>query len=49
MWLQKWASLICEYLEYEEIIYPEFFKDDFPGYNLNDIKLEARMQKETQI
>lgn len=43
-WLQKWASLICEYLEFEEILYPTFYKDDFPDcYKLDDIKVEARM------
>ena len=50
LWLQKRASLICEYLEFEEILYPVFFKNDFPDcYKLDDIKVEARMQKETQI
>ena len=43
LWLQKWASLICEYLEFEEVIYPEFFKDNFPGFKKEDIKLEAKM------
>lgn len=26
VWLQKWASLICEYLEFEEHLFPQFFK-----------------------
>jgi len=42
-WLQKWASLICEYLEFEEILYPTFFKDDYPGVRLEDIKLDANI------
>ena len=24
-WLKKWASLICEYILFEEEIYPSFF------------------------
>lgn len=46
-WLQKWASLICEYLEFEEHIYPEFFKSEFPGLKPEDIKIDAKLQKET--
>jgi hypothetical protein len=43
-WLQKWASLICEYLEFEEILYPTFFKDEITEFiKLDDIKVEARM------
>jgi len=34
MWLQKWASLICEYLEFEEILYPTFYKEDYPNVKL---------------
>ena len=26
IWLQKWASYVCEYLEYEEEIFPDFLK-----------------------
>ena len=29
MWLKKWASLICEYIIYEEEQYPMFMKNEF--------------------
>ena len=41
-WLKKWASLICEYLEFEEILYPTFFKEDYPGIKEEDIKYDAK-------
>jgi hypothetical protein len=34
VWLQKWASLVCEYLEFEEVLYPEFFKEDYPNVRI---------------
>jgi hypothetical protein len=38
-----WASLVCEYLEYEEEKYPEFFKDDYPaGFAAESIKIDSR-------
>lgn len=36
-WLMKWASLICEYILFEEEIYPKFFKDQYP--NLTELEL----------
>ena len=33
----KWASLICEYILFEEEIYPKFFKDQYP--NLTELEL----------
>ena len=49
-WLQKWASLICEYLEFEEFLFPTFFRDDYPkDFNIDEIKIDAKNQKETQI
>ena len=29
-WLKKWACLICEYIEFEEKMYPDTFRKDFP-------------------
>ena len=48
-WLKKWASLICEYLEFEEILYPDYFKDETKQYGLRpeDLKIDAKLQKET--
>jgi hypothetical protein len=49
-WLKIWASLVCEYLEYEEHMFPAFFKADYPPtITLEDIKIDAKAQKETQI
>jgi len=49
-WLRVWASLVCEYLEYEEMKFPEFFKSDYPDLiSIEDIKIDAKAQKETQI
>lgn len=49
-WLKIWASLVCEYLEYEEEFYPEFFKSDYPAnIPIESIKIDAKAQKETQI
>lgn len=48
IWLQKWASLVCEYLEFEEDMFPNFFLEDYPkGMKIEDIKIDARAQKET--
>lgn len=49
-WLKVWASLVCEYLEYEEERYTEFFKEDYPkNYDVDMIKIDAKAQKESQI
>ena len=49
-WLKKWASLICDYLEFEERLYPEFFKKDYPvSATKENIEYDAKAQKETQI
>lgn len=36
-WLKKWASLICEYILFEEDQYPEFFKNDFPHLSADEL------------
>lgn len=36
-WLKKWASLICEYIEFEEKEYPKEFKDDNPPLSEEDL------------
>lgn len=47
-WLKIWASLVCEYLEFEEELYPEFFRSDYPqNFSPEAIKIDARFQKET--
>lgn len=28
-WLRKWAVLICEYIQFEEQIYPSILKEDY--------------------
>ena len=49
-WLKKWAALICEYLEYEEKYYPEFYRSEYPAeMSVEDIAIDAKLQKETQI
>ena len=48
LWLQKWASLVCEYLEFEEHIFPETFKNDYPkDMKIEHIKIDARGQRDT--
>jgi|APSaa5957512535_1039671.scaffolds.fasta_scaffold35597_3 hypothetical protein len=50
LWLQKWASLVCEYLEFEEYIFPETFRKCYPhDMNIETIKIDAKGQKDTQI
>jgi len=29
-WLIKWTCLICGYIVFEEMIYPDVFKAEFP-------------------
>lgn len=36
-WLRKWASLICEYIIFEEEIYPAFFKAIYPSFQEEDL------------
>jgi hypothetical protein len=38
-WLVKWASLICEYVEFEEEIYPQMLKEDYPYLTEADLVL----------
>ena len=50
IWLRKWASLVCEYVEFEERLYPEFFKSEYPpGIKLDDIKVDAKNQAYTLV
>jgi hypothetical protein len=49
-WLRVWASLVCEYLEYEETRFPQFFKSDYEdNFPITEIMIDAKAQKETQI
>lgn len=42
-WLKIWASLVCEYLEFEEELFPDFFSSDYPpNISLEAIKIDAR-------
>ena len=44
IWLQKWASYVCEYLEYEEEIFPDFFKSEYPqSLSREEILLDAKL------
>jgi len=36
-WLKKWASLICEYILFEEETYPAFFKEMNPTFKAEDL------------
>jgi len=36
-WLKKWASLICEYILFEEEIYPQFFKSQYPTFDAEEL------------
>ena len=36
-WLKKWASLICEYIQFEESKYPEILKVEFPHLSEDDL------------
>jgi hypothetical protein len=36
-WLKKWASLICEYIEFEEKMYPELLRVEFPRLTEEDL------------
>ena len=29
-WLVKWTCLICKYILFEEMLYPDVFQKDFP-------------------
>lgn len=41
-WLKKWASLICEYCLFEESIYPEHYRKEFPDSKLTLDDLVSR-------
>ena len=41
-WLKKWASLICEYIEFEEYHYPEIFKKDSPRLTDEDLVMSLQ-------
>lgn len=36
-WLKKWASLLCEYILFEEQEYPKVLKLDFPHLSESDL------------
>ncbi|CDW80460.1 set domain protein [Stylonychia lemnae] len=42
-WLKKWASLICEYILFEEEVYPAFFKEAHPTYKAEDLVIIIRI------
>ncbi len=33
-WLIKWTCLICKYISFEEVMYPEVFKPEYPNLDL---------------
>jgi hypothetical protein len=36
--------LICEYLEFEEYLFPEYFKNNYPKeFRVEDIKIDAKL------
>lgn len=34
IWLIKWTCIICKYIGFEEIMYPEVFKSEYPNLDL---------------
>ena len=59
-WLKKWASLICEYVIYEEQQYPMFMKMVYPSLNEEDLvslnwknnfvqKIDAKNQRDSKV
>lgn len=48
-WLKKWASLICEYIAYEQEIYPEVMKSEFPNFTVDSLKLDAKNVRDSKL
>jgi hypothetical protein len=48
-WLYKWTCLICKYISFEEYIYPEIFKTEFPNLTVDALKLDARNLRDGKV
>lgn len=53
-WLKKWASLICEFIEFEQIKYPEIHENDYiklygKQNAAREMQIDLRNLRETKI
>lgn len=48
-WLFKWTCLICKYISFEELIYPEIFKTEFPNLTVEALKLDAKNLRDGKV
>ena len=48
-WLKKWASLICEYILFEQSKYPDLFRADFPTLSEEMLQLDAKNVRDVKL
>jgi len=48
-WLKKWASLICKYIQFETMIYPEELQSDFLHMTVADLQNEAKGIQDNKV
>lgn len=48
-WLMKWTCLVCEYIIFEQNIFPIAFKDDYPGVPEDQLQFDAKNNRDVKM
>lgn len=48
-WLVKWTCLICKYIGFEEMVYPDVFGSEFPTLTLEQLALDAKNIRDGKV
>lgn len=48
-WLVKWTCLICKYIAFEEMVYPDVFKSDYPQLTAEQLALDAKNIRDGKV
>jgi hypothetical protein len=48
-WLIKWTCLICKYIEFEEMVYPDVYASEFPTLTNDQLMLDAKNLRDGKV
>ena len=48
-WLTKWTCLVCSYILFEEKVYPDVFKAEFPSLTEEQLALDAKNIRDGKV
>jgi hypothetical protein len=48
-WLVKWTRLVCDYILFEQNIFPTAFKDDYPGVPEESLCFDAKNNRDVKL